>query len=92
MDYSYRPWEARPTSFINAPNITGYINGVLAWGTEPNRSETKKGRGDEQTPRSSGPSRRHSSKAVTAAFQARAFQGTVSRPAVCRFLSPRIPE
>ncbi len=36
MDYSYRACGAdASTSFSNAPNITGYINGVLAWGTEP---------------------------------------------------------
>ena len=36
MDYSYRACGAdASTSFTNASNITGYINGVLAWGTEP---------------------------------------------------------
>jgi hypothetical protein len=36
MDYSYRACGAdASTDFINAPHITGYINGVLAWGTEP---------------------------------------------------------
>lgn len=36
MDYSYRGCGAdASTSFTNAPHITGYINGVLAWGTEP---------------------------------------------------------
>jgi len=23
------------TDFTDAPHITGYINGILAWGTEP---------------------------------------------------------
>ena len=37
MDYSYRACEADASAgFTNAPNITGYINGLLAWGTEPN--------------------------------------------------------
>jgi len=37
MDYSYRACGAdASTGFTNAPHITGYINGVLAWGTEPN--------------------------------------------------------
>jgi hypothetical protein len=36
MDYSYRACGAdASTGFTNASNITGYINGVLAWGTEP---------------------------------------------------------
>jgi hypothetical protein len=36
MDYSYRACGAdASTSFSNASHITGYINGVLAWGTEP---------------------------------------------------------
>jgi len=36
MDYSYRACGAdASTTFTNAPHITGYINGVLAWGTEP---------------------------------------------------------
>jgi len=36
MDYSYRACGAdASTGFSNASNITGYINGVLAWGTEP---------------------------------------------------------
>jgi hypothetical protein len=36
MDYSYRGCGTdASTSFTNAPHITGYINGVLAWGTEP---------------------------------------------------------
>jgi endoglucanase len=36
-DYSYRACGAdASTAFTNAPNITGYINGVLSWGTEPN--------------------------------------------------------
>jgi hypothetical protein len=36
MDYSYRACGADASAgFTNAPNITGYINGVLAWGTEP---------------------------------------------------------
>ena len=36
MDYSYRACGAdASTGFTNAPHITGYINGVLAWGTEP---------------------------------------------------------
>ncbi|HTB61703.1 MAG TPA: cellulose binding domain-containing protein [Polyangia bacterium] len=37
MDYSYRACGADASAgFSNASNITGYINGVLAWGTEPN--------------------------------------------------------
>jgi hypothetical protein len=36
MDYSYRGCGAdASTGFTNAPHITGYFNGVLAWGTEP---------------------------------------------------------
>jgi mannan endo-1,4-beta-mannosidase len=36
MDYSYRACGAdASTGFSNAPHITGYINGALAWGTEP---------------------------------------------------------
>ena len=36
MDYSYRACGAdASTNFSNATHITGYINGVLAWGTEP---------------------------------------------------------
>jgi endoglucanase len=36
MDYSYRACGAdASTGFTNAPHITGYINGALAWGTEP---------------------------------------------------------
>ena len=36
MDYSYRACGAdASTGFTNAPHITGYIDGVLAWGTEP---------------------------------------------------------
>ena len=36
MDYSYRACGAdASTGFSNAQHITGYINGVLAWGTEP---------------------------------------------------------
>ncbi len=36
MDYSYRACGAdASTSFTSATQITGYINGVLAWGTEP---------------------------------------------------------
>ena len=35
-DYSYRACGAdASTGFSNATHITGYINGVLAWGTEP---------------------------------------------------------
>ena len=36
MDYSYRGCGAdASTRFTSATQITGYINGVLAWGTEP---------------------------------------------------------
>jgi endoglucanase len=35
-DYSYQPCgDASATTLVNAPTITGYINGVLAWGHEP---------------------------------------------------------
>jgi len=36
-DYSYRPCAAGDTgnTYASAPTITGYINGQLAWGTEP---------------------------------------------------------
>lgn len=35
-DYSYQPCgDASATTLVNAPTITGYINGVLAWGKEP---------------------------------------------------------
>ena len=35
-DYSYQACgDAAASAFVSAPTITGYINGVLAWGKEP---------------------------------------------------------